>query len=203
VTGAVRRGPVEWTGDNPFIYLSDEPRGMWSSLTLFFRIAQSRSGPGHMAIIVDQPAAPALSPMSVCLTDNAPLADYLIRDFVRRFPLFRPIAPEAMPPVLADAAFRVDELSADGYAVSAESPSTRRSLALRWASLSKPFAVVLAPEQSATGEHEMFSVFQLSSAPSVQVDGNVLPGQPIQRTFLEHEGPSAALALSETWVRAS
>jgi hypothetical protein len=199
---AVRRGPVEWTGDNPFIYLSDEPDGAWSTLALFFRIARSPHGPGHMSIVINHPATPALSTASLCLTDNSLLAEYLVRRFVRRFPLFRPIAPVALPPVIADAQFQFEELGPDVYAVSAASPGSGRSLAMRWASLSEPFAVALPPEQAATGEHEMFSVFQLAADPSVHVDGVRIPGRPIQRTFLEHDGPSAALALSETWVRA-
>ena len=108
-----------------------------------------------------------------------------------------------MPPVVDDAIFRFTEMTPDAYAVEVASASTGRAASMRWSDLHDPFAVALPPAESATGGHEMFSVFRLASAVHLVVDGATLPGSPVKRMFLGREGPSAALALSETWVRAS
>lgn len=48
-------GAVDWTGDNPFVYLKTDPAGDWSSLSLFFRITTSGHGTGHLILVVTDP----------------------------------------------------------------------------------------------------------------------------------------------------
>ncbi|HRO16204.1 MAG TPA: hypothetical protein PLL33_14430 [Paracoccus sp. (in: a-proteobacteria)] len=48
----------------------------------------------------------------------------------------------------------------------------------------------------------MFSVFQPAGSASVTVDGQVLPGRTVERDFFDRRAQSAALAHSESWIRA-
>ena len=43
----IHPGKVDWTGDNPGIYLKDHQDGTWTSLATFFRIFYSPHGMGH------------------------------------------------------------------------------------------------------------------------------------------------------------
>ena len=198
----VRPGQVDWTGDNPFIYLKESPGGDWSSLSLFFRVTASELGAGHMALVIQDPYGEADSgAVRLALTDNGPLAGFLLDDFVRRFVLFRPSRVLDHLEVLEGANFS-QHIDGDGsWTESAHVPGADRSVVLRWADLGEPFAVDVPPAQSGTGEHEMFSVFRTAGSASVTVDGERLPGSTVERDFLNGPAQSAALALSETWVR--
>ncbi|MCG7205096.1 hypothetical protein [Streptomyces arenae] len=201
MSDAVRPGKVDWTGDNPFVYLKTDPEGLWSSLSLFFRVTASDHGPGHLVLTVERPYdESAGDAVRLALTDNEPLARFLIDDFVREFVLFRPAEPalEALELVVG-AEFTQ---SGDGITTITEAARTGdRSLALTWEGLGEPFAVDVPATESGTRRHEMFSVFRIATAARVEANGRRLPGATIERDFLNGPGQSAALALSETWVR--
>lgn len=198
----VRKGKVDWTGDNPPLYLKTDPDGDWSTLALFFRINGSDHGRGNMILVLQDPyAGQAGDAVRLCVTDNAPLARYLIDDFVRCFGLFRPaqkaldaleIVDGATFGTRADYPRHVTEVAEFGG----------RKVELRWNDLGEMFAVAQPPADSQTGRHEMFSVFQPAGSASVTVDGQVLPGRTVERDFFDRRAQSAALAHSESWIRA-
>ena len=74
------------------------------------------------------------------------------------------------------------------------------SVSLRWESLSVPFAVDVPPAMSATGRHQMYSVFVEAVTGVIEVNGKLLPGRVIQRDFLDRRMSTAFLAFSETWI---
>ena len=78
---------VDWSGDNPGIYLKTAPDGDFSSLCVWFRIAVSPHGPGQVLVLFEDPKRAAHWPAlgNICLADNAPLARYLIDNFCTRF----------------------------------------------------------------------------------------------------------------------
>lgn len=195
----VRSGIVDWTGDNPFIYLKSDPDGDWSSLSLFFRISASPHGRGSATLVVEDPyGEPGGTARRVLLTDNPGLAKYLVDGFVRRFALFRRSRVLDHLTVVDGATFDTT-VTLDAHlerAVAADG----RTVVLAWYGLGTPFAVDLPPEQSGTGEHEMFSVFRTADAAAVHVDGVQLPGHTVEREFQQRRAQSAALAISETWV---
>ncbi len=198
---AVRPGVVEWTGDNPFVYLKEDPAGDWSTLALFFRITASAHGTGHMTVVLEAPYVEQPGDATrLCLTDNEPLARYLLDGFVRRFPLFRP-AGAALDAVelVSGATFAKEGDGASWQAERASAPGGR-SATLRWEQLGAPFAVVVPPEDSATGAHEMLSVFRPAGSAVVELDGRRCAGATVERDFLDGPAQSAALALSETWI---
>lgn len=202
MTEAVRPGTVDWTGDNPFIYLKPEGEDAWSSLSLFFRVSASGHGSGHMALVIEDPAGAqgATAPAGVCLTDNPELARYLMDQFVSRFGLFRPVAFLPEIPVQAGAVFSTAD-TANGRAETARLPGQSLEVTLTWDELEEPFAAIVPPAESATGEHEMMSVFRPAGRAMVSLNGRQLAGAPVMRDFLGRRCWSAALALSETWLR--
>ena len=51
----IKTGTLDWTGDNPFIYLKTDAEQDWSSLSLYFRIASSDFGSGQAILVLDNP----------------------------------------------------------------------------------------------------------------------------------------------------
>ena len=88
---AVNPGRVEWAGDNPGIYLREFPDGPWAGLGIFFRVLFSAYGQGSTMIILGDPQDAKGFPdaRNLCITTNSELTQYLVQDFVSRFPSFR------------------------------------------------------------------------------------------------------------------
>jgi len=200
----VRPGDVDWTGDNPFIYLKNDPPATdWSSLSLYFRIALSPHGGGHAMLVLERPYESASNVARLCLTDNAPMARYLLAGFVRKFALFRPCALLIDSLEIIDGArFETQVRGDESHAETAHVADRGLTASMTWQHLCRPFAVDVPPTQTQTGVHEMFSVFQPSGAAFVSVNGRRLSGNTVERDFFGGRAQSAALAYSETWVRA-
>lgn len=193
-------GKVDWTGDNPFIYLKTDPDGDWSSLSVFFRITASDYGTGHLTLVVTNPYDPQTA-SALALTDNERLAGYLIEDFVSRFVLFRPTDALKSVNVHSQAQFS-QKIGSTSWAETARDPSSDTEVVMRWNAVGESFAVHQPAAESGTGRHEMLSVFRPATSASVTVNGAALPGSTVERDFLNGRAQSAALALSETWVQA-
>lgn len=199
MTSAVLPGRVDWTGDNPFIYLKTDTDGDWSSLSLFFRVTASDHGTGHLTLVVTDPYAETAN--AFALTDNEPLARYLISEFAAKFVLFRPTDVLDAVEIHSNATFEQD-ITEDAWTESAHDNTSGLETVLRWEKLEEAFAVHQPRHESGTGEHEMLSVFRPAASAQVLVNGTALPGETVERDFLNGRAHSAALALSETWVRA-
>jgi hypothetical protein len=202
---SVRAGDVDWTGDNPFIYLKTDPASAdWSSLSLYFRVALSPHGSGQAMLVLERPYEPAASGCArLCLTDNAPMARYLLQGFVKKFALFRPSAALIDSLEVIDGAHFETRVHGDEAHVESASHGGRgASASMTWQALGRAFAVDVPPGETQTGVHEMFSVFRPAGAACVDVNGRRLPGRTVERDFFGGRAQSAALAHSETWVRA-
>lgn len=196
----VYNGPVQWTGDNPFIYLRGDGATDWTALALYFRIAAGSAGHGHAILVLEHPYEPERAGTRRCLTDAPDVWADLERRFVRRFPLFRP-AGAALDRVEVVIGTQFDrETTPDGANHFERARSEGHELALHWHGLRTPIAVAQEPSESATGQHVMLAVFRTAASAEIRVDGGALPGQVIERDFLGGRHPSAALALSETWI---
>ena len=202
MTRSVIDGTVEWTGDNPFIYLGEDERVGWASLSLMFRIAWSRFGPGNAILVLEAPeltthrdAAPAF-----CASDNERLARDLVERFVPRFGAFREAAALELLNFVAAHDFHCGDDS-DGSYVARCDTDEYGIVALTWGQLRVPFSVDAPPAETATGEHVMLSVFRPADAASVVVGGREQPGGLRERDFFGGRSMSAGLAFSETWIR--
>jgi hypothetical protein len=197
----VFRGQVEWSGENPGISLKTDPEGPFTSLASFFRVVLSPHGRGHALILVQSPqeASPPAERANWCLTDNEPLARYLIDGFVSKFAAFKGL------PALAGLQVRkLDSVKTSGDPLVDYAETVRAgdlTVALRWAGLGEPFCFAHPPENSATGAHHMPSVFVGCTQPSITVNGRTLPGSPVPRMVAGHPITTAMLAFSETWIR--
>ena len=201
-TSAILSSAIDWTGDNPGIYLKDSADAPFRTLTVWFRIAHSRFGSGHALVLFEDPTRtdgwPAVA--NVCITDHDELARDLVTRFCTRFGAFRGAAAFdglAYLPMRSHS-FDGDGRRSSGVTVTAEG----MEVVLRWDALGTPFAADVEPAQSATGEHRMLSVFVESADASITVNGRRLPGKAFPRPFFGRSVSSAFLASSETWLHA-
>ena len=199
MTSPVNPGKVEWSGENPGIYLKDDA-GAWQALAVYFRVVTSPYGLGSGAIVLGAPGAADGYPTApnLCLSNNEPLMRWLLERFVSRFASFRGAAGLT---AMTYHAAREFETTGDGRSFHQESlHGADVSIVLRWEALKAPFAVDVPPAASATGSHQMYSVFVEAADGSISVNGVRLPGKVVQRDFLDRRMSTSFLAFSETWI---
>ncbi|MCW8088325.1 hypothetical protein [Sabulicella glaciei] len=195
-------GTVEWSGENPGISLKESPDGPFTTLASFFRVVLSPHGRGHALVLLLSPQdeKPKSDRPNVCLTDNEPLARWLVSDYVAHFGAWRGL------PGLRGLEYRpLDSVASGGDAITHYSETVQASgmtIALEWSGLRTPFCFALPPEQSATSRHHMPSLFVGCDTATVTVNGTRLPGAPTPREIVGHRITTAMLAFSETWIRA-
>ena len=199
----INPGAVEWSGENPGIYLRDpaRPQLAWGTLALFFRIVISPHGSGRAMLLLGRPdeadGYPAVP--NLCVSDNLAMARYLTGEFVGRFAAFR-----GMPGL---SAFSFHDLtgcttSSDGTSIHQETVRAGGiELTMEWRGLQAPFAADVPPALSATGSHQMYSVFRGAATGRVLLNGTALPGEVVERDFLGGRLSSAFLAFAESWIR--
>lgn len=199
----VHPGQIDWSGENPGMYLKDSVDGPFVALISFFRVVVSSHGRGHAAFMLldphgtgDNSATPNL-----CLTDNEPLARYLQKGFVANFGAFRGTKG------LDNCCF----LPAWDFVSAGDTRSTYTEwfrsgvgqVSLNWDELGSPFIVDFPKENSATGKHQMLSLFVEAKSVRASINGNAVQGKAFPREFAGRKQSSTAfLAFSETWIRA-
>lgn len=193
---------VDWSGENPGMYLKESADGPFVTLISFFRVVASPHGKGHAAFMLLDPHGDGGSPgrPNICITDNEPLAEYLKKGFVSHFGAFKGARGLSGLRMAAGWDFMA---SGDGRTVHSEwFRSAIGTVNLTWRDLSAPFMVELMKDQSATGAHEMFSLFQ--EAPSVRatINGRPVAGKSFPRDWVGRKSTTAFLAFSETWIKA-
>ena len=188
---AIRPGEVAWSGDNSGIYLKHEPDGDYVTRASYFRVTWSPYGIGNVLVLLS-------GSTNVCLHDNEALARWLVADFARHFPQF-----ESSPEMDRLDYRRLDTHCSEGDARTGIRERFRApgfAVELRWGPAGAAFFVVLPLGRSATGAHEMYSLFFDVPEASVTLDGRRLPGLVTERDLHGRSAPTSFLALSETWV---
>ena len=195
----VNPGKVEWSGENPGIYLKDDA-GNWQTLSVFFKVVTSPFGAGTGLLVLGSPfealAYPAAN--NACVGNNEPLMRWLIDNYVSKFASFKGAAAVGCLPYLKANSFATTSERGKFHQESVSAAGLE--IALRWEDLAEPFAVDVAPAMSATGRHQMYSVFVEAQRGRIVVNGASLPGNVIQRNFLDRRMSTAFLAFSETWI---
>lgn len=187
----IRPGEVAWSGDNSGIYLKHEADGQYVTRASYFRVTHSPHGIGNALVLLS-------GPTSVCLHDNEVLARWLVSEFARHFPQF-----ESSPEMERLSFVTLENHLSEGDARSGCRERFRApgyEIELRWAPAGEAFFVVLPAERSATGRHEMYSLFFDVRDARAYLDGQRLPGMVTERTLHGRRAPTSFLALSETWV---
>jgi len=199
----IHSGQVDWTGENPGIYLKDEQDGPWTSLATFFRIFYSPHGMGHGVLLLDEPNEEKTVPevQNFCITDNEELGRFLIAEFFSNFASFK-----VSPGLNAIRYLPLTEVRREGDTRSDYAEvvcSADYEVRMSWRGLSAPYAVDMPPENGPTKIHEMYSVFLDSSDASIEVNGRTLNGRIVERDFAGTRKSTAFLAFSESWMRTS
>jgi hypothetical protein len=190
-------GTVEWSGENPGISLKTDPAGPFTTLASFFRVILSPHGRGHALVLAQAPGV--AGPQNLVLTDNEPLARWLVAEYVSSFAAWR-----GLPALTALEYRKADRVVSSGDPRSSYSETVRAgdlTVALTWSGLGEPFCFANPPDKSATGKHWMPSLFIGCDSASITVNGKVLPGQPMAREVAGRPISTAMLAFAETWVR--
>lgn len=190
-------GTVEWTGENPGISLKEQADGPFTALSSFFRVMLSPHGRGHALILLQSPET--ADPGNVCLTDNEPLARWLVAEYISHFGAWK-----GLPGLAGLAYHKLDSVVADGDPASRYSETVKAgdlTVRMEWSGLGKPFCFALTPPLSATGKHHMPTLFVGCQEATITVNGRRLPGKPIPRQIAGQTITTAMLAFSETWIR--
>jgi hypothetical protein len=202
MTSPIHPGEVAWTGENPGIYLKETQDGPWTGLVTFFRILWSPHGMGHGVVLLDEPATEKGLPevRNFCITDNEPLARFLVAEFFSKFMSFR-----VSPGIKAISYLPLAEIRRAGDTRSRYQEilqSKDFEVVMTWDKLGPPYAVDMPPDKGPTKAHEMYSLFLDAADASVTVNGRPLRGQVVQRDFADVKKSTAFLAFSESWMRA-
>jgi hypothetical protein len=150
----INPGAIDWSGENPGMYLKDRADGPFVSLISYFRVVHSPHGKGHAAFMLLDPYGDGRSAgrPNVCLTDNEPLAEYLKKGFVSFFGAFKGATGLGNLQVKPAWDFMA---GGDGRSVHTEwFRSAIGQVHLSWNQLGAPFLVEFDKEHSATGKHE-------------------------------------------------
>ena len=199
----INPGTIDWSGENPGMYLKEKVDGPFVSLISYFRVVHSPHGKGHAAFVLLDPYGDGKNSdkPNLCLTDNEPLAEYVRKGFVSYFGAFKGATGLGRLQVKPAWDFMA---AGDGASTHTEwFRSAIGQVQLSWNKLSAPFLVEFDKEHSATGKHEMISLFLDSRQCSATINGNAVAGQAFPREFAGRKDSSTAfLAFSETWVKA-
>lgn len=199
----INPGAVDWSGENPGLYLKEQEDGPFTCLASFFRVVASPHGYGHAAIVMLDPQGTGGGGehANAMYTDNPALARYLLTEFVPNFGAFKN-NPQAANLIIVDGArfsHSGDHLTT--WIEQIQAPGVEATLT--WGDFLPPFFVQYDPAHSATGRHEMYSLFVPGRSGSVVVNGTKGRGHPIPRDMAGQQSTTAFLAFSETWVKAA
>ena len=199
---SINPGRVDWSGENPGIYLKQSPDAEnYSALALFFRVVLSPYGRGSAAIVLGAPDTAKGWPdvPNFIMTDNQRMMRWIVEDWVTKMPTFIGKAGLAA----------MSWLDCDSVTKRPSDLQTRYSETLRgsgvtlemiWEDMGPPIPVEVTKENSATKAHEMYSVFLEAKRAQIVINGAPLPGQIVDRQFFGRTMSTAFLAFSETWV---
>ncbi len=199
---SINPGRVEWSGENPGIYLKKDPASTrYDVLALFFRVVLSPHGRGHAGLVLGAPDDERGWPEApnLIMTDNQSLMRWIVDGWVTKMPTF--IGKAGLGAMAWLDCDSVEKRPGD--LKSRYSETLRGSgvtLELTWRDMGPPLPVEVTKENSATREHEMYSVFLEAKAAEIAINGSRLSGRVADRQFFGRTMSTAFLAFSETWV---
>ncbi len=87
---AINPGRVDWSGENPGIYLKEASDGDYTALALFFRVVLSPHGRGHAGLVLGAPGEARGWPEvpNLIMTDNQAMMRWIVNGWVTRMPTF-------------------------------------------------------------------------------------------------------------------
>ena len=154
-----------------------------------------------MLLLLDSPEEQRTFPdgCNVLLHDNKALAEYLLDTFILKLPAFA-----ALPACESLSLIPMDECRSEGDPRSRYSEiikSASLDIELVWDGLGKPTALELPAELTGGKENELYTLLIESTNPSIHINGQRLPGDPVERVQAGIKTTTAFLYFSETWIR--
>ena len=197
----INPGTVDWSGENPGLYLREREDGPFTCLASFFRVVVSPHGYGHAAVVMLDPqgAGEGGPRANACYTDNPALARYLLAEFVPNFGAFKDNPRASQLQIVEGASFSHSGDHRSTWTERIEAPGVE--VTLTWGDFFPPFFVQYDTAHSATGRHEMYSLFVPGRSGGVVVNGTAGRGRPVARDMAGQQSTTAFLAFSETWIR--
>lgn len=199
---SINPGRVDWSGENPGIYLKDNASDeAYSVLSLFFRVVMSPHGRGNAAIVLAAPDAAKGWPdeTNFIITDNQQMMRWIVDGWVSKMPTF--VGKAGLQHM---SWLNLDSVNKTPGDLKTEYRETLRgsgvTLDMIWRDMGSPIPVEVTVENSATKAHEMYSVFLEAKSAQIVVNGTALPGSVQKREFFGRSMSTAFLAFSETWV---
>ena len=198
---SINPGRVDWSGENPGIYLKLNQEEDFSTLALFFRVVLSPYGRGHAAIVLGEPNEPKGWPEvpNFIMTDNQRMMHWIVEGWVTKMPTF--IDRKGLDHM---SWLDLDSVEKRPYDLKTRYCEILRgngvTLEMQWLNMGSPLPVEVTKENSATKEHEMYSVFLEAAEARILVNDTPLKGTVGQRQFFGRTMSTAFLAFSETWV---
>ena len=195
----VNRGTVEWSGENPGIYLKDAD-GAWQALAVFFKVVTSPFGRGsgrNRPRRTGERDGISGGPQ-LCLSNNEPLMRWLVERYVSNFASFRNAAATerhvlSARGIVGDRRRRPDVSPGVAW---------RRGLGRR-AALGGSRAAFRRGRRAidvSDGKAPDVQRIRRGERGIISVNGSRMRGQIIQRDFLDRRMSTAFLAFSETWI---
>jgi hypothetical protein len=199
---AINPGRVEWSGENPGIYLREQAGSAdYCMLALFFRVVLSPFGRGHAAIVLGEPDKARGWPETpnLIMTDNQRLMRWIVDGWVSKMPTF--VGKAGLDGM---AWLDCDSVEKRPHDLKSRYSETLRgsgvTVEMVWRKMGPPMPVETTKENSATKEHEMYSVFLEAGEAQVIVNGTPLKGVVGERQFFGRTMSTAFLAFCETWI---
>lgn len=197
----INPGRVDWSGENPGIYLKTDPAGDYTALALFFRVVISPHGRGQAGLVLGAPDTARGWPdvPNLIMTDNMAMMRWIVDGWVTKMPTFRGKAGlEAMAWLDCESVEKRPGDLKSRYSEKLRGADT--VVELVWRDMGQPLPVEVTAETSATKAHEMYSVFMEAGEAEIRLNDTALPGKVGRRQFFGRDMSTAFLAFSETWV---
>src|SRR5688572_21281320 len=148
---SIHRGTVDWSGENPGMYLTEKDGGSFVTLVSSFRVVVSPYGRGHALVLLEAPLLDTSLPeaWNVCVTDNDALARWLVTEFVSHFGAFRGASALQSMRYVPLSGSEASGDQRDSYMEWVKGDGIE--VTLMWRELGEPFMVTLPRDHSPTG----------------------------------------------------
>ena len=201
---SINPGRVEWCGHSALACLGDTEDGRCSTLVRTVEVVLSPHGSGSVCLLLCRPdeAQGTEREPNLLISNNAPLAHWLLEGWLRKFPEIRDL-PSMESIVHAELVSSTSGWTLPGAAGAFCFDSGTCELELQLSGLGEPIPVELRAEVGPTGLHEMYGVVVEANAARISVNGRQRRGRILYQGSEEERIGLAMMVLSQTWVATS
>ena len=190
MTNSVDPCEVRITGENSFIRLGQQEGGDFTTRASHWRALYSPAGPGHALFLQSE----LTNNQVVAYADNIALARWLQEEIEAM--LYPPFSDANVPIIHATFKRQGDLRSHATERVTGKD----LDISLTWYDIMEPMAIHVPPGTGGRS-HGVYTIIIPARKAQLALNGRFALGRPLRADRDGHEGTSACLAWSETWVR--